>query len=91
MADVIHDPKTDWCSCVPFSVNRCDYRLLADEVITRLNPPDGDEAEVSLCIAALDGIACHVESLPCTCPAGGEEPCGRCAVLGQHHGKPIGR
>jgi hypothetical protein len=89
MADVIHDPETDWCACEPEGDERCDYRLLADTVIARLNPRDGDEAEVSLLIAAVARIIAYVKSLPCTCKPGPEDgPCGRCAALGQWHGLP---
>jgi hypothetical protein len=89
MPDVIHDPQTDWCACEPEGYWRCDYRLLADSVIDKLNPRDGDEAEVALCIAAVDRIAAYVTSLPCTCKPGPEDgPCGRCAALGQWDGEP---
>jgi hypothetical protein len=65
------------------------YRLLADAVIARLNPRDGDEAEVSLLIAAVARIAAYVQSLPCTCKPGPYDgPCGRCAALGQWNGEP---
>jgi hypothetical protein len=65
-------------------MNRCGYRLLADAVIEQLNPPDGDEAEVGICITAIEGIAAYVASLPCTCKPGPEDgPCGRCNALGQ--------
>lgn len=91
-ATVTHDPKTDWCACEPLGMNRCDYRLLADDVIEMLNPPDGDEAEVGICISAIAGIAAYVASLPCTCSPGyDDEPCGRCEALGQRHGEPVGR
>ena len=73
-ADVIHDPKTDWCACEPNSMNRCDYRLLADTVIEKLNPSDGDEAEVAICVDAIERIAAYVASLPCICTLTGEEP-----------------
>jgi hypothetical protein len=88
MPDVIHDPKTDWCACEPGSLDRCDYRLLADAVEDALNVRDGDEAEVSLCIDAVENVAAYVRSLPCTCAPGyDEEPCGRCAAIGQWHGE----
>ena len=81
-ADVIHDPETDCC----------DYRLLADAVIARLNPRDGDEAEVSLLVAAVARVTAYVTSLPCTCKPGPEDgPCGRCAALGQWEREPVGR
>jgi hypothetical protein len=89
---VIHDPTTDWCACEPNGMNRCDYRLLADAVIEHLNPPDGDEAEVSICVTAVENIAAYVGSLPCACAPGyDDEPCGRCTALGQWHGRPQGR
>ena len=63
-ADVIHDPATDWCACTPEGDERCDYRLLADAVIAKLNPRDGDEAEVALCITAVvDAAAVRAEVL----------------------------
>lgn len=86
MTNVIHDPARDWCACEPGAIVRCDYRLLADAVEQELNPPDGDEAEVSLCIDAVTRIAEFVRSLPCSCTPEGVadgEPCGRCAALGQ--------
>jgi len=90
-ADVIHDPATDWCACEPNGDEVCDYRLLADAVIARLNPRDGDEAEVALLIAAVARITAYVKSLPCTCKPGAENgPCGRCAALGQWEGEPVG-
>ena len=91
MPDVIHDPRTDWCACEPNGANRCDYRMLADMVIERLNPPDGDAAEVDICESAIAKIANYVDSLPCTCTPGDDEPCGRCAALGQRHRGPVGR
>jgi hypothetical protein len=88
MSDVIHDPETDWCACEPNGANRCDYRMLADTVIEKLNPRDGDEAEVALCIAAVERIAAYVKSVPCICELSRDgEPCGRCAALGQWHGE----
>ena len=62
-ADVIHDPVTDWCACEPLGDDRCDYRLLADAVVAKLNPRDGDEAEVSLCITAVNRAAASVAEL----------------------------
>jgi hypothetical protein len=89
MADVIHDPRTDACACEPLGDVVCDYRLLADGVIEHLNPRDGDEAEVYLLREAVEQVAGYVESLPCTCKPGyDDEPCGRCAAIGQWHGKP---
>ena len=91
MTDVIHDPRTDWCACEPYGANRCDYRMLADMVIERLNPSDGDAAEVDICETAIANIANYVQSLPCTCIPGDDEPCGRCAALGQRHRGPVQR
>lgn len=85
MADVIHDPETDWCACTPDGTSRCGYRLLADAVCEHLNPRDGDEAEVSLCMDSVKRAADYIRSLPCMCEPGGDEPCGRCAALGQWH------
>jgi hypothetical protein len=90
--DVIHDPATDWCACEPGGNVVCDYRLLADAVIGKLNPPDGDEAEAGICIQAVEFIAAFVGSLPCTCATVDDsEPCGRCTALGQRSGEPVGR
>ena len=59
-------------------------------MIARLNPRDGDEAEVSLLIAA---VGAHhrlrdVAALHCS-PALGLAPCGRCAALGQWKVSPL--
>lgn len=79
MPDVIHDPATDWCACLPEGDVRCGYRLLADAVI-------------GICISAVAAVADYVRSLPCTCAPGcDDEPCGRCAALGQRHGTPVQR
>jgi hypothetical protein len=94
MTDVIHDPATDWCACPPNGDVVCDYRLLADAVEDELNPADGDESEVSLCIGAVKRIAEFVRSLPCSCTPEGVadgEPCGRCAALGQAAGELVPR
>ena len=92
MADVIHHPETDACACEPLGDVVCDYRLLADGVIEHLNPSDGDEAEVYLCRQAVERAAAFIESLPCTCKPGfDDDPCGRCAALGQRHGEPVQR
>ena len=86
LTDVIHDPRTDWCACEPYGDDRCGYRMLADTVITRLNPADRDRDEASLCIEAVEYIAAYVESLPCTCAQADDgQPCGRCTALGQRH------
>jgi hypothetical protein len=55
--DVTHDPQTDWCACEPEGADRCGYRLLADAVIAHLDVRDGDEAEVALCIDAVERAA----------------------------------
>ena len=92
--DVIHDPATDWCACEPDASSRCDYRLLADTVIERLNPPDRDEAEVAICVSAVERIAGYVASLPCRCGLVSEdasEPCPRCAALGQWRARRVDR
>ena len=91
-ADVIHDPESDWCACEPFSAARCDFRLLADTIIQQFNPPDGDDAEVAICMTAIGRAAEFVRSLKCECPRrSGAEPCGRCAVLGQYQGERVER
>ena len=89
MSDVIHDPETDWCACEPESPDRCGYRMLADTVIGKLNPRDGDEAEVSLLMAAVERAAAYIERRPCECPELYGETCGRCQALGQWHGRPM--
>jgi hypothetical protein len=89
MSDVIHDPRTDWCACEPDGYDRCGYRMLADKAIEQLNPPDGDAAEVSLCMDAIDRAAAYIKAQPCYCVAGYDDaPCGRCAALGEWHGEP---
>jgi hypothetical protein len=88
MADVIHDPRTDWCACEPYGPVVCDYRLLADKVVDLLDPRDDDAAEVSACMDAVERVANYVKSQPCTCtPGHDDEPCGRCAAIGQWHGE----
>ena len=90
--DVIHDPRTDWCACEPDGDDRCGYRHLADTVIAKLNPPDGDEAEEWLCADAIGRIAAFVQSLICSCSRiDDDEPCPRCSVLGQRHMRPVQR
>jgi hypothetical protein len=90
MTDVIHDPRTDWCACEPGGTDLCAYRMLADTVVERLNPRDGDEAEVSLCMAAVENAAAFIEAQPCYCLADYPDiPCPRCRVLGQWRGKPV--
>lgn len=85
---VAHDPGADWCACEPNSLDRCAYRRLADTVIEHLNPRDGDEAEESLCMSAVERAATYLRSLPCTCAPGYDDaPCGRCAALGLWHGE----
>ena len=83
------DPQ--WCTCEPGSLDRCEYRFLADAAGSALNPPDGDEGEVVILIRAVEGIAAYVRSLPCTCDPGAAEydadPCGRCQAIGQRCGR----
>ena len=90
-ADVIHDPRTDWCACEPNGADRCDYRMLADKVIERLNPPDSDEAEVALLMHALDVAADYITDQPCFCDQEPDLPCFRCSALGQRHREPVQR
>lgn len=89
-----HTP-TDSCTCEPYGMDRCDYRLVVDRVIELLNPPDDDAAEVSICITAVEGIAGYVASLPCVCLPGAAEyevdACDRCRALGRVADKPAGR
>ncbi len=63
MSDVIHDPARDWCACEPEGDIRCGYRRLADAVIAKLDPRDGDEAEVALLITAVDRAAARIAGL----------------------------
>lgn len=63
MTDVIHDPRTDWCACEPNGADRCEYRMLADAVIEHLDPRDGDEAEVALCITAVEDAAATLKAV----------------------------
>jgi hypothetical protein len=91
MPDVIHDPDADWCACEPNGARRCDYRMLADKVIERLNPPDGDEAEVALLMLALDVAADYITDQPCFCDREPDLPCFRCSALGQLKREPVQR
>jgi hypothetical protein len=91
MSDVIHDPKTDWCACEPLGDVRCGYRMLADKVIERFNPPDGDEAEVALLMLALDVAADYITDRPCFCDEEPDLPCWRCSALGQRNREPVPR
>ena len=76
-------------NCEPDDLFRqgiCEYRMLADCVGNALNVGDGDEAEVSLLITAIENVKAYVESLPCTCTPEGIadwEPCARCRVIGR--------
>ena len=86
-----HSPG-DLCACYSGSTDRCEYRLVADLVNDRLNPPDHDYAEAAVVMEAIERIAVFVESLPCTCVADDEgEPCARCAALGRQHDVPSQR
>jgi hypothetical protein len=90
MADIIHDPKTDWCACEPGGDDRCSYRLLADAVDEHLNPKDADEAEEAIVIGAVERAAAYIRSQPCTCTEqmiADWEPCPRCEALGLIGGK----
>lgn len=90
MPDVIHDPRTDWCACEPGGTDLCAYRMLADTVVEKLNPRDGDEAEVSLCMTAVENAAAFIEAQPCRCDdIGHGESCDRCRALGQWRGKVV--
>ena len=90
-SDVIHDPRTDWCACEPNAVNRCDYRMLADKVIERFNPPDIDEAEVAILMQALDVAADFITDRECFCDQEPDLPCWRCSALGQRNREPVTR
>ena len=83
-ADVVHDPVTDWCACTPEGDERCDYRMLADAVIARLNPRDGDEAEVALLIAAVARITAYVKSPPITSARAAHPASGRSEEMTSH-------
>ena len=87
-----HSPD-DLCTCSPDSEDRCEYRLVADLINDKLNPPGDDVAEVAVLMDAVERIATFVESLPCTCPAGAGPPdyadsCGRCVALGRRQNVP---
>ncbi|KPM55770.1 hypothetical protein ACG83_10885 [Frankia sp. R43] len=82
-----HDPD-EVCTCEPGGIDICEYRMVADLVIDRLNPPDSDFAEVSIVSEAIERLASYVEKLPCTCLADAAppelgDPCERCRVLGR--------
>ncbi len=85
------------CTCDPHGEDRCDYRLLADQIIDLLHPPDDDVAEVGIVMDAVQRLAEYVTGLPCTCPpAAGPpdwdvQPCGRCDALGRARDKAVER
>lgn len=91
---VVHDPNTDWCACEPDGADRCEYRLLADKVGDLLNPPDDDEAEVSLLMTAIERAAAYINAQPCTCTPGDiadRMPCPRCGAFGRLGDKVLSR
>lgn len=63
------------------------YQLLVEHIIDKLNPRDGDEAEVALCMEAIDKVVAFVEPHRCVCaldaPETGEHICPRCDALGR--------
>jgi hypothetical protein len=83
-----HDPD-ELCTCEPGDLRHegiCEYRMLADTVGNLLNPPDADEAEVSILMTAVERAKAYIESQPCICtPEGIEDqmPCPRCAAIGR--------
>jgi hypothetical protein len=64
-----------------------EYRIVADSVITRFNPPDSDGAESAIVEQAITLAAEYIETQSCACPPGvatyDEDPCLRCAALGR--------
>lgn len=52
---VVHNPDAN-CDCQPDGSNRCEYRMLADAVVEHLPTRDGDEAEVALCVQAVQRV-----------------------------------
>jgi hypothetical protein len=94
MPDVVHDPDTDWCACEPYSLRRCEYRMLADAVGDAFNPPDGDEGEVSILITAIENAAAYIAGQPCACTPEGiadQMPCPRCFATGRLGDKEMQR
>lgn len=90
--DVIHDPLTDWCACEPNSGSRCGYRLLADAVVEAFNPPDGEDAEVAICVDAINAAAAYVRDQRCSCAFGARfGACPRCRALGESEGAVVQR
>ena len=86
-----HDPAGD-CTCEPNAGDRCEYRLLADEILEALNPPGDDVAEVAVLISAVKHAAAVIGRLPCECGYGPDgATCGRCSALGQHNGITVAR
>ena len=91
-----HDPDED-CSCHPGDImgeGICEYRMLADKVGDLFNPPDGDEAEVSILITACEQAQAYINSRPCACTpemVADWDPCPRCRVLGRIDDKPVER
>lgn len=96
MTAPLHQPDVS-CTCESQGEDRCDYRWLADEVISLLNPVDDDVAEVGILMDAVREIAGYVQGLPCTCapdagpPDWDVQPCGRCAALGRARDKVVER
>jgi len=54
-----HNPD-NLCNCEPGSIDACEYRMLGDAVVEHLGPRDGDEAEVALCITAVERVAAQI-------------------------------
>ena len=62
------------------------HRMLADTVIGKRNPRDGDVAEVSLLISAVERDPASIDRRPCECPELSGETCGRSRAL-----RPVAR
>jgi hypothetical protein len=91
-----HDPDEN-CTCHPDDLMHegiCEYRMLADKVGAALNPPDGDEAEVSLLMTAVEQAQEYIAAQPCTCTlemVADWDACPRCRALGRRDDKPVQR
>jgi hypothetical protein len=88
MARATRKPE-ETCTCEPddlFGKGVCEYRLLADCGGNTLNVADGDEAEVSLLITAVEQAKAYIESQPCTCTPediADWDACPRCRAIGR--------
>lgn len=82
-----YDPRTD---------DEIDHDAYVAAIIHAFNPPDGDGAQASLLLHALDQAHALIVAQPCTCPEPDEygyrvPPCTRCSALGRSGDEVISR